>query len=222
MSKELYHVQPFETVPWQFLDELIAFYCDKPEPDILDPMCNKRRMWGKSEHLNSKKFVAMDINPSVRPDIVGDNTNTPFADNSFDVIAYDPPHTGDQRKSKTEFAAKYGIGVSTKNPETGKWGNLFHTYRPFLKEARRILRPEGILLVKLADVTHCAKFQFATAEFDIAATEFGFELLGNYILPRKGVIIDPKWKKAYHPRQNHCTWMVFKVAFIRTCEDVQY
>jgi protein gp37 len=210
-NKPLDSFQPFETVPWQFLDELIALYCDKPEPDILDPTCNKRRMWGKSEHLKSEKFITMDLNPDVNPDVVGDNTNTPFDDNSFDLIVYDPPHTGDQRKSKTDFASKYGIGISTKNPETGKWGNLFHTYEPFLKEAKRILRSEAILLVKLADVTHCAKFQFATAEFYSVAEKFDFELLGKYVLPRKGVIIDPKWKKASHPRQNHCTWMAFKV-----------
>lgn len=208
--KPFYSVQEFTTVPWQFLDEMIAFYCEKPEPDILDPTCNKRRMWGKSVHLASKKFVAMDMNPEVKPDVVSDNTNTPFADNSFDVITYDPPHTGDQGRSKTEFAGKYGIGVLSKNPETGEWGNLFHTYRPFLKEAKRILRPEAILLVKLADVTHAAKYQFATAEFYNAAKEFDFELLGYHILPRNGVILDTKWKKAYHPRQNHCTWSVFK------------
>jgi hypothetical protein len=43
-----------------------------------------------------------------------------------------------------------------------------------------------------------------------AAKEYGFELQGNHILPRKSVIIDPKWKKASHPRQNHSTWMAFK------------
>lgn len=78
-------------------------------------------------------------------------------------------------------------------------------------EARRILRPEAILLAKLADVTHGAKFQFATAEFYNVAVRFDFELMGYHFLPRKGVIIDPKWKNASHPRQNHCTWMAFKV-----------
>jgi len=194
-------------VPGQFLDELISFYCDKSDPDILDPTCNHRRMWGKS----TRKFVAMDIDPSVHPDVIGDNTAMPFPDGSFDVITYDPPHTGDQGKSKTEFAAKYGISVKSKNPETGKWGNLFHTYRPFLAEAKRVLRIDGILLTKLADVTHAQRFQFATAEFYNVVKEFDFELLGNHILPRKGVITDSKWKKASHPRQNHCTWQAYRV-----------
>src|SRR5208282_3461684 len=206
MGDEVLSVQPFDVVPGQFLDDMISFYCDKPQPDILDPTCNKRRMWGKSQ----RKIVAVDINPEVKPDVVADHTNLPFADASFDIITYDPPHTGDQGKSKTGFAAKYGIGVTSKNPETGKWGNLFHTYRPFLAEAKRVLRVNGILLAKLADVTHAQRFQFATAEFYNAAKEFDFELLGNHILPRKGVITDSKWKKASHPRQNHSTWQVYR------------
>jgi|SRR5271157_58450 len=203
----LFSVQPFETTPWQFLDVMISVYCLVENPRILDPTCNKRRMWGKS----TRKFVAMDFNPEVKPDVVADNTAMPFADASFDVITYDPPHTGDQGKSKTEFAGKYGIGVKSKDPITGEWGNLFFTYPPFLAEAKRVLSPNGILLVKLADVTHGQKFQFATAEFYLAAKGFGFELLGNHILPRKGVITDSKWKKASHPRQNHCTWQVYRL-----------
>ena len=196
--KVFYSVQPFDKVPWQFLDELIAFYCDKAEPCILDATVNQGRIWGNSRH----QYVGMDIDPSVRPEVVGDNTAMPFADKSFDIVVYDPPHTGEQGKSR--FAPIYGTGIAV-----AATGGLAHSYPPFLREARRVLRPEGLLLVKLADGTHRNKFQFATAEFYLAAKEYGFALLGNHILPRKNVILDPKWKKARHPRQNHCTWMAF-------------
>ncbi len=202
-------VQPFEKEPWQFLDELIAFYCDIAEPRILDATVNQGRIWGrgksrcKSRYKSRYKHVGMDIDPSVHPDVVGDNTAMPFADDSWDIVVWDPPHTGEQGKS--QFAAVYGTGVGV-----AKDGGLAHTYPPFLAEAKRVLRTGGLLLVKLADCTHRNKFQFATAEFYVAAKEFGFELQGNNILPRKNVIIDPKWKKAIHPKQNHSTWMAFK------------
>jgi hypothetical protein len=205
--KAFHSVQPFEVVPWRFLDDLIAFYCDLPKPLILDSTANQGRIWGRGK--SRYKYTGMDIDASVHPDIIGDNTAMPFADESWDIIVYDPPHTGDQGASKTEFASKYGTGASSRNAD-GKWGNLSHTYPPFLAEAQRVLKPEGLLLVKLIDYTHAAKFQFATAEFWYAAKGFGFELQGMNIIPRKVVVTDSKWKKACHPRQNHCTWMAFK------------
>jgi hypothetical protein len=146
----------------------------------------------------------MDIAKRVKPDVVGDHTNMPFPCGHWDVVVYDPPHTGDQ--GKTAFAEMYGTGVVTKG------GNLVHTYPAFLNEARRVIRPNGLLLVKLADCTHGGKFHFSTAEFYLAAKEYGFRLQGYHILPRKGVIVDPKWKKASHPRQNHSMWLAFKKA----------
>jgi hypothetical protein len=196
-----YSVQPFCKVPWQFLDELISFYCEIPEPRILDATVNHGRIWGRGK--SRYKYTGMDIDASVHPHIVGDNTAMPFADESWDVIVYDPPHTGEQGKSR--FAAIYGTGVAV-----NKTGGLAHTYPAFLREAHRVLRPKALLLCKLADCTHRNRFQFATAEFYIAANQHGFELQGNHILPRKNVIIDPKWKKASHPRQNHSTWMAFR------------
>ena len=63
----------------------------------------------------------MGIDPFVHPDVVGDNTAMPFADRSLDIVVYDPPHTGEQGKSK--FARVYGTGVAV-----AKTGGLAHTY----------------------------------------------------------------------------------------------
>jgi hypothetical protein len=119
----LYSVQPFDTVPWQFLDELIAFYCDIAEARILDATVNEGRIWGRGK--SRYKHVGMDIDPSVHPDVVGDNTAMRFPDESWDIVVYDPPHTGEQGKSK--FAPVYGTEVAV-----AKNGGRAHTYPPFL------------------------------------------------------------------------------------------
>jgi hypothetical protein len=98
-------------VPWQFLDELIDFYCEVDEPRILDVTVNEGRIWGRGK--SHYKYTGMDIDPSVQPDVVADNTAMPFADESWDVVVYDPPHTGDQ--GKAIFARVYGTGVATGN-----------------------------------------------------------------------------------------------------------
>jgi SAM-dependent methyltransferase len=211
MYQPIYSVQPFGTVPSNLLEQLIHFYCPTAAT-ILDATVNKGRIWGSSPNI---KYIGMDIAETVRPDVVADNTKMPFADDTFDVIVYDPPHTGDQGKTKVGFGERYGVSVPT-----NKEGNLFHTYPPFLIEASRVLKPDGLLLVKLADCTHRATFHFATAQFwlDARAT---FKLQGLHILPRKNVIIDTKWKRAHHPRQNHCTWMAFTKSRVRTVEACQ-
>ncbi len=200
MYKPLFAVQEFGRTPWEFLDEMIAFYCPKDDPFILDVTVNVGRIWGRGKSRYT--HTGMDIDPSVHPDVVGDFMDIPYDPEVWDILVFDPPHSTEQGKSKTEFAAKYGTGVGG--------DNLYHTYRPFLEQARRVLLPGGLLLVKLIDYTHRAKFHFATSEFYTAAVEFGFELQGMHILPRRSVIIDTKWKTATHPRQNACTWMVFK------------
>ena len=162
----VFSVQPFETVPWQFLDEMIAFYSPLPNPKILDATVNEGRIWGGG--MSRYRYTGMDINPAVQPDIVADNTKMPFADCSFDIVIFDSPHVGDQGESRAKFSSKYGTAVTSKNPD-GEWGNLSHTFPPFLAEAKRVLRPKGLLLAKLIDYTHSSKFQFATSAFDSCA-----------------------------------------------------
>ena len=94
--------------------------------------------------------------------------------------------------------------------------NFTHLYPPFLAEAYRVLKPEGILLCKIADYVHGHRFQWAHVEVIQAAVARGFCACDCIIKVRKGPIIDPKWKAAHHARRHHCYWLVFRKS--RKCE----
>ena len=186
------------------LERMLRFYLKTPPKDILDATVNEGRFWRGSK----RKIVGMDIDPKFEPDILADNRAMPCKDASFDVVVYDPPHIPNQGKDKSkDFASRFGLVV--KSPLEHGY-NLTHTFRPFLKEAHRVLRPEGVLFCKIADYVHGHRFQWAHVEMILAAVEIGFTACDCIVKVRKGPITDPRWKKAHHARRHHCYWLVFR------------
>jgi SAM-dependent methyltransferase len=194
----------------ELLERMLCFYPKKPPRKILDATVNRGRFWRGSQ----RKVVGMDIDPGHRPDIVADNTNMPLKDESFDVIVYDPPHIPNQgRDRQKDFNSRFGLVVKA---PAAKGYNLTHTFPPFLREAYRVLRREGVLFCKIADYVHGHRFQWAHVEIINAAVAIGFTACDCIVKVRKGPITDPRWKKAHHARRNHCYWLVFRKS--RKCE----
>ena len=84
-------------------------------PTVLDPCCGSRMMWfdkqdqrvlfgdQRTESHVLSDGRALEIKPNVKLDF----TNLPFPDNSFRLIAFDPPHLVRAGK-KSWLALKYG------------------------------------------------------------------------------------------------------------------
>ena len=194
----------------ELLERLLEFYPRRKPRRILDATVNGGRFWRGS----SRKIVGLDIEQSHRPTIVADNTRMPFRDNTFDVVVYDPPHIPNQgRDQQKDFTVRFGLGPRSPK-EMGYTFN--HTFPPFVQEAYRVLKPEGILLCKIADYVHHHRYQWAHIELINAARETGFMPCDCIVKIRKGPIIDPKWKKAHHTRRQHCYWLVFRKS--KKCE----
>jgi predicted methyltransferase len=150
----------------------------------------------------------MDIEEKRQPSIVGDNTHMPFLDESFDVVVFDPPHIPNQGKDQSkDFNTRFGLVL--KSP-AGNGYNFSHLYPPFVQEAYRVLKPEGILFCKITDYVHGHRFQWAHVEFIQAARSVGFCPCDCIIKIRKGPIVSPKWKRAHHTRRHHCYWLTFR------------
>lgn len=77
----------------------------------------------------------------VSPDMVADFTALPFADESFSLVVFDPPHL--TRGGKDSWmVAKYG-------KLTGDWEN---DLRRGFAECWRVLRPQGTLIFKWSEI----------------------------------------------------------------------
>lgn len=194
----------------ELLEMMLDFYPRKKPRKILDATVNGRRFWRGSK----RPVTGMDIDPRHNPDILADNTKMPLQDASYDVIVYDPPHIPNQGKdNKKDFGTRFGLVLrsSKENQYT-----FTHTFPPFLREAHRVLRNEGVLLCKITDYVHHHRYQWAHIELINAAREIGFTPCDCIIKVRKGPIIDPKWKTAHHTRRQHCYWLVFRKS--KKCE----
>ncbi len=194
----------------ELLEKMLDFYPRKRPERILDATINRGRFWEGS----SRPVTGLDIDPANKPDVVGDNRDMPFADASFDVVVYDPPHIPNQGKDKKkDFNTRFGLG--DKSP-VGNGYNFTHLYPPFVAEAFRVLVPEGILFCKIADYIHGHRFQWAHVELLKAAEMVGFTACDCIVKIRKGPIVDPRWKTAHHARRQHCYWLVFRKS--KKCE----
>lgn len=188
----------------ELLEYLLGFYPRKRPRRILDATVNGGRFWRNSR----RPVVGLDLEPKYLPAIVADNTAMPLRAAAFDVVVYDPPHIPNQGKDRSkDFNTRFGLGLRVPK-EQGY--NFSHTFPPFVAEAWRVLKPEGILLCKITDYIHHHRYQWAHVELIQAAQATGFRACDCIVKIRKGPIIDPKWKIAHHTRRQHCYWLVFR------------
>lgn len=188
----------------ELIEEFLRFYPRRQPRRILDATVNGGRFWRGSH----RPVIGLDIETAHRPDVVADNTSMPFRHGTFDVIVYDPPHIPNQGQERSkDFNTRFGLG---RHVSKELQYNFSHTFPPFLQEAWRVLRAEGILLCKITDYVHHHRYQWAHVDLIQAARAVGFLACDCVVKVRKGPIMDPKWKVAHHTRRQHCYWLVFR------------
>ena len=112
---------------------------------VLDACCGSRMFWFDRENPNAVYMDNRTLDTElcdgrklvVNPDIVADFRDMPFADGSFKLVVFDPPHL--VRAGETSWMAK-------------KYGVLSQTWPSDLKqgfdECMRVLEPHGVLIFK--------------------------------------------------------------------------
>lgn len=188
------------------IDKMLAFYAPSAKR-VIDVCCNARRIWKHSEA--AEMVVGYDIDPSVQPDVVCSWDDLPDGDDTVDVLVYDPPHlplAAASAKSSQTFASRFGLGRSVKGD------NISEVHMPFLLEARRVLKVDGLIFAKIKDYIHNHKYQWNLELFNAAVRTAGLTPCDLIIKrdPAAGNMKSGRWQKAHHARNVHCFWVVVR------------
>jgi SAM-dependent methyltransferase len=188
----------------ELIEAMLNFYPTIPPTPILDATYNTGRFWKGSK----RRVVSMDIDPKHNPDIVGDNREMKEVEaNRFGVVVYDPPHVGPQGRDKSRKRFDVDFGATIECGKEHDW-NLSYLYPPFLKQAKRVLKPDGLLLAKITDMVNNHKSKWPHVDFMRMAEEAGFTVCDLIVKIRVGPMMSNKWKEAHHARKRHCFWIV--------------
>lgn len=179
-----------------------------PDAAILDCCHNRGVMW-KGSKLD---ITSMDIDPQYACDFIGDFRAMPFADDSFDVVAFDPPHLPAAAASANSSGIErlqYGL---TEHGDYRQGDNVSPAFAPFLVEAKRVLRPNGIVIAKIADLVHNHRYQWQHVDFINAAQAVGLTACDVIIKadPCAANLKSSKWENVRHFRRAHCYWIVVR------------
>jgi hypothetical protein len=186
------------------LEAILSFYPSiDPEP-ILDATYNTGRFWKGS----SRNVWSMDINPKYKTKIVGDNRIMEGVPSSaFGTVVYDPPHVGPQGRDKSVKRFDVDFGATIECGKQHGW-TLSYLYPPFLKQAKRVLKPNGLLLAKITDMVNSHRSRWAHCDFMRMAEEAGLTVCDLIVKIRRGPMMSNKWKEAHHARKRHCFWII--------------
>jgi hypothetical protein len=179
-----------------------------PAAQVIDVTANERRMWKGVDHPGGVTYA--DIDPAMQPDLLADFRALPCDPESYDIIVFDPPHlpaAAASPESMQRFVGNYGLGHAPKAD------NIAPYFAPFLSEAARILRPDGLIFAKLKDFVHNHAYQWMLAEFVFAVRAQPGLTACDLIVkrdPSGGGLKSSKWQKAHHVRNAHCWWIVVR------------
>jgi hypothetical protein len=158
------------------------------------------------------KLLATDLKTGV------DCRNLPYEDGTIDCVVLDPPYMeGLYRRSKSHMAGAgtYAAFRSTySNGQPTFEGPKYHDavldlYFKAGKEAHRVLRKYGVLIVKCQDEVSANTQHLTHVEIIVHYQSLGFYPKDLFVLVRPNKPAVSRIKKQEHARKNHSYFLVF-------------
>lgn len=127
MEKKILDVTCGARTIWFNKHHPAALYCDKRQETYVD-------LWNAGNCRNGGDLI-------IDPDVLCDFTALPFADNTFSLVIFDPPHLSNVGDASWMFK-KYG------KLDVG-WQDML---RDGFRECMRVLKPDGVLIFKWSEI----------------------------------------------------------------------
>ena len=168
---------------------------------IVDTTCSTKRRWPVYADLR------MDVNPSVKPDLVADTRHLPFADGSINELWCDPPHLVKSWVNKSPLVddtTYAGLHPGTRKAAAGYrrfsiWGGMAE-YLTWLtdtaREFRRVLKPHGIVRYKTTDGSRSHGTTIRVVDAIAAFQKEGFRLVVDDAAVSTGYFA--RWHAKHH------------------------
>ena len=201
-----------------------------PEGSTIADVTFGRGVFWKKVNLEKYHLLASDLKThGLKPNCKGgiDSRNLPYDDSSLDAIVFDPPymHTpgGTAHNGHQNFENYYANNVE-QDPEILKqiWkdsnGNppkyheaVLDLYYRTGKESFRVLKEEGIFIVKCQDEVCTNRQRLTHIEITIEFEKYGFITKDLFVVMRKNKPGVSRLKtRQYHARKNHSYFMVYQ------------
>jgi tRNA G10 N-methylase Trm11 len=200
--------------------ELFPLILDLHVPDgsrIADVTYGGGVFWKKVD-LGRYKLEPTDIAMGV------DCRNLPYSDREIDAVVLDPPYMEGLLRSNTAHKAGDGSHAAFRNyysngdensdfnksVKTPKWhGAVSDLYFKAGAEAYRVLREDGILIVKCQDEVSANRQWLTHVEIINHYESLGMYTKDLFVLTRTNKAGVSRLKKQVHARKNHSYFLVF-------------
>lgn len=156
-------------------------------------------------------YVVLSTDISDSPAI--DCRKLPYGNNVVDCVVLDPPymHTpgGTAHESHTPYEDHYRNNGTGNQTESKYHEAVFELYESAAKEAHRVLRDRGVLIVKCQDEVCSNKQRFTHVEIMQACEKIGFVAEDLFVVVRQNRPGVSRIVKQVHARKNHSYFLVF-------------
>jgi hypothetical protein len=184
-----------------FLRDILRLYV--PEGSAITDLT-----WGRGNFwvgIDRSKYKLIRIDKHTPCDVKADFGAVPLADETQDAVIFDPPYvTRMSFKPRTKdnpagSNQKDAFGVNSTGPKNER--EIDNLYAAGTAEARRILKPGGILVLKTMDTQKWRHFEL----FNLP----GFKMIDFLIVITRGKPPGKPYAQK-HARKNHSYFMVFR------------